>query len=188
MADEIEILGHKIGVKGDRLNLTHMWRAAGAPSGRAPNDWLALVSTKEFVDHISAIAGIPGNSLVATKAGQKGGTSAHWQIGLAYAKYLSPAFHAACNQIVRSYIEGLETRASGTITAADMNAISRLGNMLHRTLGQRAAVQPIADLVAKIGLRVNVSVSEFHRQGELPLDQDEPVKIERPKKKDDKDV
>jgi hypothetical protein len=43
-----------------------------------------------------------------------GATWAHWQIGLAYAKYLSPEFHAWCNEVVRAHMEGrgsfLETR------------------------------------------------------------------------------
>ena len=31
---------------------------------------------------------------------------AHWQIGIAYAKYLSPEFHVWCNTVVRDRMEG----------------------------------------------------------------------------------
>ena len=90
---------------GERLNLTDMWKAAGSPSGRAPGDWIVLESTKEFVSHVELIAGISGN-LVVTKTGRNGRTEAHWQIGIAYAKYLSPEFHMWANQVVRNVMEG----------------------------------------------------------------------------------
>jgi hypothetical protein len=37
--------------------------------------------------------------------GRFGGTFAHWQIALAYAKYLSPEFHIHCNNIIRRFVE-----------------------------------------------------------------------------------
>jgi hypothetical protein len=43
--------------------------------------------------------------VIAAKRGKGGGTFAHWQIGLAYAKYLSPEFHMWCNEVVRERME-----------------------------------------------------------------------------------
>src|SRR5690348_3500470 len=101
--------GTPIRDRAERLNLTDMWRASGAPDGRAPNDWLALAATKEFVSYIEATLNA-GKSGIETRRGGsgegRGATWGHWQIGLAYAKYLSPEFHAWCNSVVRSHMEG----------------------------------------------------------------------------------
>jgi hypothetical protein len=60
----------------------------GAASGRAAR--CATVSILDaanlaFLDHVALISN-PGNSgIIESKRGKNGGTSAHWQIGLAYA-------------------------------------------------------------------------------------------------------
>jgi len=95
--------------RGEMLSLTDMWKAAGSPDGRAPNDWRALASSVEFSNHVAEIlnAGKSGNDLFsATRGGKHPGTLAHWQIALAYAKYLSPEFHMWCNTVVRERMEG----------------------------------------------------------------------------------
>ena len=42
------------------------------------------------------------DGFVATARGRLGGTWAHWQLALAYARYLSPAFHLWCRTVVRA--------------------------------------------------------------------------------------
>ena len=42
------------------------------------------------------------DGFVATARGRLGGTWAHWQLALAYARYLSPASHLWCNTVVRA--------------------------------------------------------------------------------------
>ena len=106
--------------RGDMLSLTDMWRAAGSQSGRGPSDWLAGADATRFVEFLSDNfnAGISGIELVQSiRGGSDPGTWAHWQIGLAYAKYLSPEFHAWCNSVVRSYMEGISRRASTRLTS-----------------------------------------------------------------------
>jgi Rha family phage regulatory protein len=90
-----------------KLNLTDMWKAANSPDGRGPSDWLATAQAKHFREFLEATdnAGNAGNMVEATR-GRSGETWAHWQLGLAYAKYLSPAFHAWCNGTVRDVMEG----------------------------------------------------------------------------------
>ena len=107
--------GTLIGRRAEMLSLTDMWRAAGSPDGRAPSDWLALITTKEFV--VAVEAGFnAGKSGIETQRGGsgagRGGTWAHWQIGLAYAKYLSVEFHMWCNTVVRAAMEGRSTRVA----------------------------------------------------------------------------
>ena len=45
------------------------------------------------------------DGLVAALRGRRGGTWAHWQLALSYARYLSPEFHLWCNTVVRAAME-----------------------------------------------------------------------------------
>lgn len=115
----------------EMLSLTDMWKASGSPSGRAPSDWNSLVTTKEFVSTVenSLNAEIPG---IITKKGKGGGTWAYWQIGLAYAKYLSHDFHMWCNRVVRSHMTGepMEDESSARPPAVYSDDIATLLEML----------------------------------------------------------
>ena len=77
-----------LGLAGPRPDL-----AAEAAEPTGPNVTLGYIWT------------IDGDGLVATARGNKGGTWAHWQLALAYAKYLSPEFHTWCNGVVRNAME-----------------------------------------------------------------------------------
>ncbi|WP_430430192.1 KilA-N domain-containing protein [Oceanicaulis sp.] len=101
--------GCSIREKGEMLSLTDMWKAAGGPDGRAPADWRVLASSVEFANHVAEIlnAGKSGNELFkVTRGGRRPGTFAHWQVAIAYAKYLNHDFHMWCNQVVRERMEG----------------------------------------------------------------------------------
>jgi hypothetical protein len=98
--------GEIIKDKGEKISLTDMWRAHGSDPARQPSNWLASVEAKNFIEVLN-----PGNSGIMSKRGRGGGTFAHWQIALAYAKYLSPEFHMWCNQVVRERMEGDRHRA-----------------------------------------------------------------------------
>ena len=80
--------------RGEMLSLTDMWRAAGEPASGRPADW----RRKEGADFIDFVQGtMPGGHSEVIQALNEGGqwnTWAHWQIGFAYAKYLSHEFHA----------------------------------------------------------------------------------------------
>ena len=67
-----------------KLNLTDMWKAAGADPSRQPGNWIASAEAQRFKDFLAEIQtpGISG-SLIETKEGRGGGTWAHWQLGLA---------------------------------------------------------------------------------------------------------
>ena len=120
--NNISYHGTPVRLRGAMLNLTDMWRAAGRPENRRPADWLALEETTRFRAHAGAHwteleepvmpnAGHPGiwhldtDGFVATVRGHLGGTWAHWQLALSYARYLSPSFHLWCNTVVRTAIE-----------------------------------------------------------------------------------
>jgi hypothetical protein len=111
--------GRPIRLRGTMLNLTDMWRAAGYPEYRRPIHWLALEETTRFRTHAHThwtdpdgegrqniiqddIIRLDPDGFVATTRGRLGGTWAHWQLALAYARYLSPEFHLWCNTVVRA--------------------------------------------------------------------------------------
>lgn len=94
--------GEVIHDRGEMLSLTDMWRAAGGDGQQAPAKWRALPSTRAFVEHVEITIGKSDSDLFATRnGGNAPGTWAHWQVALAYAKYLSPEFHMWCNEVVR---------------------------------------------------------------------------------------
>ncbi|MFG1300712.1 KilA-N domain-containing protein [Xanthobacter sp. V3C-3] len=97
--------GVEIHDRGEMLCLTDMWKAQGSDPARNVAEWLRSADAKRFIE-VLAEAHNMGISHVMTKKGKNGGTYAHWQIGLAYAKYLSPEFHIWCNTVVRQYMEG----------------------------------------------------------------------------------
>lgn len=89
--------------------LTDMWRAAKGTHAQRPTEWLRSKGAIAFIDFLAknlenidpdALVGLDRQSvgaqvsLVSTKTGFGGSTWAHWQVGLAYAQELSPAFRA----------------------------------------------------------------------------------------------
>jgi KilA-N domain len=136
--------GTPIRLRGAMLNLTDMWQAAGRPENRRPSDWLALEETQRFRAYAgehwteaedpvanagpAGICTIDTDGFVATTRGHQGGTWAHWQLALAYARYLSPQFHLWCNTVVRAAME-----RPGGLPVLDPDPV-----LLHLTLHFRA--------------------------------------------------
>jgi hypothetical protein len=104
------------------ISLNDMWVAAGCPSGKLePKKWGQNPYEKtsgssgrksisggpgyEFIEFIAKNLKVNASHLYKTMRGKYGGTWAHWQIALAYAKYLSPEFHAWANQVIKDRIE-----------------------------------------------------------------------------------
>lgn len=99
--------GTPIRDKGEMLSLTDMWKAAGADAQQAPAKWRSLPSTKAFVDHVEVTIGKSDSELFkVVNGGRQPGTWSHWQVAMAYAKYLSPEFHMWCNSVVRAHMQG----------------------------------------------------------------------------------
>lgn len=113
--------GTVIRKRGPMLNLTDMWRAANSPVARRPAQWLGMEETAQFRAYLhtrlaeaepkpgsnavlDCITAPPDGLTLATR-GSGGGTWAHWQLAIAYARYLSPAFHLWCNEVLRTVME-----------------------------------------------------------------------------------
>lgn len=79
-------------------------RAAGADDSKKPAEWRRQPTTVALVEFLEeSVMGKSHNEWFrAVTGGPDQGTLAHWQIGMAYAKYLSPE----CNSVVRAHMLG----------------------------------------------------------------------------------
>ena len=93
---------HAVRRDGDMWCLTDLWRAAGAPNGVRPSNWLRKEG-EGFASFLRDSLDVPQGHIVKTRriagAAPGGETWAHWQLALAYAKALSPEFHARVNDV-----------------------------------------------------------------------------------------
>lgn len=88
----------------DLISLTDLWRVSGSIPSQQPKQWLRKEGT-QFVDYISKNKKGDSQAPLKTIRGRNGGTYAHWQIALAYAKYLSPELHTLVNQAFKDRVE-----------------------------------------------------------------------------------
>ena len=74
------------------VSLTDMWKAASRQNHKKPSLWLNSVQAHEFIRTLAKRMGVEISTCLKTVLGKgkNQGTFAHWQIALAYAKYLSP--------------------------------------------------------------------------------------------------
>jgi len=119
----------------EKISLTDLWKAAGSPTNQEVWRWLNDSPTADFVlavmrkEKPNSVGGLKtkphGRSkikdlsewvkdvfkcasvggFIKTVRGRNGGTWAHWQIALAYAKYLSPELHMFVNQCFKDHME-----------------------------------------------------------------------------------
>lgn len=124
--DVLTYQGFEINFKDKELvNLTSMWKAAGMVHHKKPYFWLRDSSTKEFIGQIQRET--KSHELVTLFAGRNGGTYAHWQIFLAYAKYLSPDFHMWANQVVKERFEEMVDPDQGSSATNRADALGGNG-------------------------------------------------------------
>lgn len=128
--------------RGEMLSLTDMWRAAGGDDSKRPVYWVRQDGTQAFIEHLVGTM-IPDHSDLIQSLNEGGtwNTWAHWQIAMAYAKYLSPEFHAWCNQVVRDHMEGrlVPVQATGALIAITDAAFREM--MLPMTEGIRELLE-----------------------------------------------
>lgn len=129
--------GEIIRDKGEMLSLTDMWIAGGRDDAKRPANW----SRKDgagFIDHTAAILNVPVGHIIKGTRGRTGETFAHWQIALAYAKYLNHDFHMWCNQVVRERMEGAAPANRGLVTDLGSDVRTTIGgivkNVVHREI------------------------------------------------------
>lgn len=109
----------------DMVSLTELWRAAGGDPNKRPADW-ARKEGATFIEFIGNKLNTPTGHIIEAEREHDGGTWAHWQIGMAYAEYLSPGFHVRCNEIVHA--DKLTNDAGNPLADQFLDALRRTGN------------------------------------------------------------
>ncbi len=129
MNRELVVGSHAIRRDGEMWCLTDMWKAGGAPKDRKAYEWLRGADAQRFVEFLQDSSESGNSRLTKTRkiGGGGGETWAHWQLAMAYAKWLNPEFHARVNDVYRAY-------TSGQLVPRDDEAIRlalRLERMAH---------------------------------------------------------
>ncbi len=109
------------------ISLTDLWKAAKGSLNQRPVIWSRHDENRNFIHEVAIKEKVTPNHLFKVKPGKGGGTFAHWQIALAYAKYLSPELHMAVNEVFMRYKAGDPTLAEEVIDKVeDPAALERI--------------------------------------------------------------
>lgn len=83
-----------------RFNLNVLHRASGGEKRHQPSDWLRTDSAKQLIAALETVPGIPGTPVSVVRGGKAQGSFVCRELVLAYAMWVSPAFHLA---VLRAY-------------------------------------------------------------------------------------
>jgi hypothetical protein len=101
-----EYRNHTIRMRNGLISLTDLWKASETPIGKHdPRDWKRRAG-QSFIDAVAEKLNVSTGRIYQTTRGAGGGSWAHWQIALAYAKYLSHDLHMHVNEIYVRYQAG----------------------------------------------------------------------------------
>jgi hypothetical protein len=123
---------HVIADKGEHVSLTDFWRSKGSPENKRPEDWRKDSGNVAFVEHVAMVLNTPVEGIWKGTRGKGGGTMAHWQVALAYAKWLDHDIHMWCNTAVREKMEGKALATASGFTEYDKQI---LGNIVKNCTG-----------------------------------------------------
>lgn len=105
MKSEIEVLGQGVKLTEEMVCLTDLWKASGQGREMAPYEWARIESSEQFIETVAQKQNTGRDRVLKSKRGKGGGTWAHWQIAMAYAKYLSPELHMQVNELVKRFMD-----------------------------------------------------------------------------------
>jgi hypothetical protein len=98
---EIQVLSDALRM----VNLTQMYEAAGRPKHKEPWRWRRNPVAASFIKTTASALNLGISEVLRTTSGRGGQTWAHWQVALAYAKYLSDDFHRFVNDAFMEWVE-----------------------------------------------------------------------------------
>lgn len=144
----ITIGGQPLKTNTDGLvSLTDMFKAAqaqGMSSGKSdPRDWQRR-DGESFIAFVAEQLNVARSHIYATKRGGGGGTFAHWQIALAYAKYLSPELHMQVNAVYARFKTGDVTLAAEIADKAKPADASWLATRVQSTVARNELTSTLA--------------------------------------------
>lgn len=125
---ELNYEGHQIHIRNEMLSLTDFWKAVGRPKNKSAPQWMQLPETVNLIMKLEAAL---KNKVPLIETDEAAGTFAHWQIALAYAKFLSTDLEMHINEIYMRY-------QAGDVTLADQIA-DRAGPKAQKWLLKRIA-------------------------------------------------
>lgn len=139
--------GQDIRNRAEMLCLTDMWKAAGASRSQNPNNWIRFEGAS-FVEAVALAHNASLARIIETKKGKNGATFAHWQIAIAYAKYLNHDFHMWCNSVVRAH---MEAKASNMVTLDDgsMELVRRSDGIARSTIHKVTNIERNIDVLSR---------------------------------------
>ena len=116
---------------GDKLvDLTGLWEMAGSTENNKPNDWRDTNNGSEFIFALEKNLKVSLDKILKIeKKGCKTNIWGHWQIALAYSKYLDPQLHIQVNEWVRQYLREEKNPELGINRTAEEKAIERIKDL-----------------------------------------------------------
>ena len=125
-------------------------------SGTSGKTSLVERDGRQFIDSVAKNLNVAANDIYKTKRGKGGGTYAHWQIALAYAKYLSHELHMRVNE---TYMRA----QSGDVTLAAEIAEKQKDPKKTEWLAQRTkaihARNVLTDTLSRHGVKTGVEIA-----------------------------
>lgn len=160
--------GSLIHSREEMLSLTDMWKAAGAQESKDPKYWRRQDAAAAFTEALALAENVSVDHLFRIGRGRGASTFAHWQVALAYAKYLSPEFHMWCNTVVRERMEG-KSVSTASLSPEVLEMIRRADGVsratIHKVTGIESTVQALAAAVSAIASVVQPPAGAIHRTG-----------------------
>lgn len=129
------------------VSLTDLHQAAlsagWAEGKRKPGDW-AREAGAQFIDFVADQLNTRKTGIYKATKGKGGGTYAHWQIALAYAKYLSPELHMQVNDVYARFKTGDVTLAAEIADKAKPKDAEWLARRVQGTVARNQLTSTLA--------------------------------------------
>lgn len=130
-----------------RFSLNDLHRAGGSKPKHRPSLWLANQQTQDLVDELDAEAGNP--ALVVQRGGSTSGSYGCREIALAYAAWISPAFHVkvlrAADAVLSDRVEPAQSLQAALSDPTTLRAL-----LLEHADARLALEQQVKDLVPRV--------------------------------------
>lgn len=103
--EKVELMSYLNMDSDGTASLTGLWRYAGSPEEKRPNDWQLTQQGSDFISSVCKYLNTAKNHIIKSKRGKGGGTYGVRQIVLEYAKYLDTDLSVLVNEIFFQRIE-----------------------------------------------------------------------------------